>query len=114
MMTDNFPQSVQQLLRRLGATENYTGFAHTAYAVQLSIGEPNRLRLITKQIYPDVAKYYGTNWKAVERNIRTVVSVIWANNPLLLSELAGFPLADKPNNARFLSILASSFSGGTI
>ena len=34
--------------------------------------EPERLLLVTKWLYPDVAKQYGTNWKAVERDIRTV------------------------------------------
>lgn len=112
MIADSSQQSIQRLLRCLGATENYTGFSHTVYAVQLSIDRPDRLRLITKQLYPDVARYYGTNWKAVERNIRTIVSLVWANNPLLLSELAGFPLTDKPNNACFLSILAGWYANG--
>lgn len=113
MMTNSTFQHIQRLLRRLGVTENYTGFLHTAYAVQLSIDQPDRLCLITKRLYPDVARYYGTTWKAVERNIRTVVSVVWANDPQLLSELASFRLARKPNNARFLAILAGSCSNYT-
>lgn len=109
MTDDSSLQGVQQLLRRLGATENYAGFFPTVYAIQLSIGDPARLRLITKLIYLDVAWRYGTTWKAVERNMRTVVSVIWRNNPLLLSELAGFHLNRKPNNASFLAIVAGSY-----
>lgn len=112
-MTDEPFQEIQQLLRRLGITENYAGFPHTAYAIQLSISQPDRLNLITKQLYPDVARHYGTTWMAVERNIRTVASVAWTSNPLLLSELAGHELTSKPNNASFLSILASSFLNGT-
>lgn len=37
MTADSSYQRVQQLLHRLGVTENYTGFPHTVYAVQLSI-----------------------------------------------------------------------------
>ena len=96
---------IQWLLHSLGVTEEYTGFPHTIYAVQLAIDNPERLKLITKLIYPDVAGRYGTNWKAVERNMRTVVSVAWKTDPLLLSELAGFHLKRKPNNSRFLAIL---------
>lgn len=98
-------KTIQWLLRSLGATDNYVGFSHTVYAVELSISDPERLRFVTKQIYRDVAKRYGTTWTAVERDMRTLVSVIWRTNPLLLSELAGFPLYRKPNNARFLAIL---------
>lgn len=108
----NCPGRIQQLLHSLGATENYAGFFPTVYAVQLSISNPERLSLITKMIYPEVAGRYGTNWRAVERNMRTLVSVIWDSDPLLLSELAGCPLKRKPTNARFLAILAS-FCAGT-
>lgn len=104
---------IQWLLHNLGVTEEYTGFPHTVYAVQLAVSDPERLKLITKLIYPDVAGRYGTNWKAVERNIRTVVSVAWETDPLLLSELAGFHLKRKPNNGRFLAIL-TGFCSGTI
>lgn len=102
----NHARLIQGLLRRLGATEAYAGFPHMVYAVQLCISDPSRLSLITKQIYPEVAGRYGTNWRAVERNMRTMVSVAWKNDPLFLSELAGCPLKEKPDNRRFLAILA--------
>lgn len=108
MTEDSSQQTIQRLLRRLGVTENYTGFFPTVYAVQLSMGDPDRLRLITKLLYPDVAWQYGTTWRAVERNMRTIVSVVWRNNPQLLSELAGFHLGRKPNNASFLAIVAGA------
>ena len=65
---------VYDLLYQLGVTANYTGFFHTAYAVSLCVEQPDRLVLVTKWLYPEVAKQYKTNWKAVERNIRTVGS----------------------------------------
>lgn len=108
MTEDSTQQNIQRLLRRLGATENYTGFFPMAYAVQLSIADPGRLRLITKLIYLDVARQYGTTWKAVERNMRTIISVVWRNNPQMLSKLAGFHLDRKPNNASFLAIVSGA------
>lgn len=114
MTADDSQQRIQQLLHRLGVTENYTGFPHTVYAVQLSIDDPDRLQLITKRLYPDVARRYGVTWQAVERDIRTVVSVAWTADPALLSELAGRELAGKPNNASFLSILAGSCANSVL
>ena len=76
-------EDAYHLLHRLGATANYTGFSYLVRALQLCAEEPERLLLVTKWLYPDVAKQYGTNWKAVERNIRTVGRVIWnSNRPL--------------------------------
>lgn len=98
------------LLYRLGATANYTGFFHTAYAVRLCAEEPQRLLLVTKWVYPDVARQYQTTWKAVERNIRTVGAVIWRQNRPLLEQLARRPLAERPCSAQLLSILSAQFS----
>lgn len=92
---------IHDLLLRLGVTRNYKGFSQTACAVELCREEPERLELVTKWVYPDVAKRYGTNWKAVERNIRTVRGMIWERNQPLLEQLARAPLPEMPNCCRF-------------
>lgn len=105
---------IYDLLYRLGATANYTGFFHMAYAVWLCVEQPDRLLLVTKWLYPEVAKQYGTNWKAVERNIRTMSCIIWRENRPLLEELAHRHLEQKPRNAQMLAILASSLDTGPL
>ena len=70
--------------------------------------QPERLRLVTKWVYPDVARHYKTNWKAVERNIRTVNGLVWQQNRLFLEKLAGRKLLSKPSNAQLLAIPAYS------
>ena len=97
-------------LHRLGATANYTGFFYTAYGTLLCMKEPCRLTLVTKWLYPDVARYYDTNWKAVERSIRTIISYLWNNHAEMLNILAGYPMKTKPSPAEFLSILVVSLS----
>lgn len=104
---------IYDLLYRLGVTANYTGFFHTAYAVSLCTARPDRLLLVTKWLYPEVAKQYGTNWKAVERNIRTVNDIIWRESRPLLEELAHRHLKQKPRNAQLLAILAASLDTGS-
>lgn len=96
------------LLNQLGLTANYTGFFHTAYAVYLSVENPEWLLSVTKWLYPEVAKQYNTSWRAVERNIRTAGNIIWQENGPLLEYLARRPLVQKPKSAQLLAILASS------
>ena len=103
--------NIYDLLYRLGVTANYTGFFHTAYAVSLCAERSDRLLLVTKWLYPEVARQYKTNWKAVERNIRTVGSIIWRENRPLLERLAHRPLSQQPRNAQLLAILAASLDG---
>lgn len=100
--------NIYDLLYRLGVTANHTGFFHTSYAVYLAMQQPDRLLLVTKWLYPEVAKRYGTNWKAVERNIRTTNCTIWREGRPLLEELAHRHLEHKPRNAQLIAILSSS------
>ena len=90
----------------LGITANYTGFFHMGYAVKLCCERPERLLMVTKWVYPEVAKHYQTNGRAVERNIRTVGKVLWEQNRPALEQLAGRPLPDKPGNAQLLAMLS--------
>lgn len=101
---------IYDLLYRLGLTANYTGFFRISYAIFLSVENPQRLALVTKWLYPEVAKHYGTTWQAVERNIRAAVTLIWNHRSPLLPELFGVPLPPKPRNAKFLAVVAGYFS----
>lgn len=98
------------LLYRLGVTENYVGFQYAAYAAALCALEPDRLLLVTKLLYPDVARHFGTSWHAVERGLRTVVRIAWSCNAPYLSLLSDAPLVQKPCAARFLAILSHALS----
>ena len=99
---------IYDLLYRLGVTANYTGFFHIALGVQLCMERPERLLLVTKCLYPDIARRYRTSWKAVERNIRAVGALVWERNRPLLEQLAGYPLTGRPSSAQLLAILTYS------
>lgn len=96
-----------ELLHSLGVTANYIGFFHSAFAVCLALQNPNRLLLVTKWLYPEVAKHYSTSWHCVERNIRTVSKHAWTRNRLLLESLASRILPNPPSASDFLAILTS-------
>jgi hypothetical protein len=98
---------IYDLLYQLGVTANYTGFFHAACAVSLCAEQPDRLLLVTKWLYPEVAKQYNTNWKAVERNLRTVGCIIWRENRPLLEQLARRSLDRRPCTAQLLAILSA-------
>lgn len=97
---------IHDMLYNLGITAKYKGFYQTAYAIELCMESAERLLSLTKQVYPEVARRYGTNWKAVERNLRTVGSVIWQNRRPQLERLAQCTLTEKPCTAKLLSILS--------
>lgn len=102
-MTDS--QVTCDLLCQLGIYPHYKGFFHTTYAVSLCMEQQDRLLLVTKWLYPDVAKKYGTNWKAVERNIRTASAIAWKRNRPLLESLAKRHLDSRLCSAEFLALI---------
>lgn len=100
------------LLYSLGVTANYIGFFYSSFAVYLALQNPERLLLVTKWLYPEVAKHYATSWRCVERNIRTSSKIAWSHNRPLLEKLAHRPLPTRPTASAFLSILVSSLKPG--
>lgn len=105
--------SIQDLLYSLGITAKYTGFFYTSSAVHLALQSPERLLLITKWLYPEVARQYGTTWYNVEKNIRFVAAVAWELRRDKLTDIAKFDLKCKPNNSQFISILVKYFQTTT-
>lgn len=98
------------LLHRLGASFRYRGMKYTVLATALVVEDPERLTYLTKGVYMELAQRTGENAANIERNIRSIVTVIWKNpNHILLDDLAGRHLVRKPTNGEFLAILANYF-----
>ena len=113
-LLDDSPELVKiyGALYRIGIFANYKGFFYTARAVELCARQPERLQLVTKWLYPEVAAYYHTTWQAVERNIRTVVAVAWRRNPYLISQMSlSLSLTRRPTPKQFLAALVQNISG---
>ena len=114
MRSETSMVTIYGLLYRLGVTANYTGFFYIAHAVSLCMEQPDRLLLVTKWLYPEIAKQYNTNWKAVERNIRSVSNIIWQENCSLLEALAHRHLEQRPRNTQLLAILTAAIAAGSL
>ena len=104
------PAAVRRLLLKLGATPRYIGFDYEIYAITLSLENSQYLLSVTKELYPDVARKYHTTIYSVERDIRTVITIIWKRNPHLLSQIAGYPLTKKPAVGEFIAIMREYLS----
>lgn len=80
----------------------YSGCRYIIYGISLMSENVDCINYITKSMYIDIAKEYHTSWNCVEKNIRTVVNVIWnSNNKQLLSEIFGETQCKKPTNRDF-------------
>ena len=100
-----FHNNPYDLLHQLGVSANYKGFFISAYAVTLCMQQQEHLLLVTKWLYPEVARHYGINWRAVERNIRTASAIAWKRNRPLLETLAQRHLERYLPSSEFLALL---------
>jgi len=105
-------RQIEQLLYSIGLSANYVGFEQIAAALELAAAEPELLRMVTKRLYPEIAEQYGSTWKAVEHNIRTMLTFAWSAAPRRLEQMAGHALVHKPTPAQFLAILCHALSEG--
>ena len=101
---------IQKLLYSIGLTANYTGYRQMMIALEIASQEPESLCSVTKWLYPETARRCGTNWKAVERNIRTAIRCTWKTSRNTLEQMAGYSLDIVPKPAQFLAILAQGIA----
>lgn len=93
------------LLHELGLSNSRAGFRCITAAVEIALMDPRALTMVTKYLYPQTAQRCKSNWKAVERNIRTSINIVWSKDPHRLQQLTGCPVHSKPTAAHFIAIL---------
>lgn len=71
---------IDDLFRDLGAPSHLVGYDQAAYAIKLVIYDDEYIRMITKRLYPEVAKKFNTTPSRTERAIRHLVETTWARS----------------------------------
>ena len=104
---------IKRLLRSMGAGETYCGFQYTVYGIILVLEDKERLTAVTKLLYPEIARHFHTTPWRVERNIRTVVTVVWKKSDGILKEIIGGPDPERrPTNSEFFERICRFIQGG--
>ena len=101
-------KKAEALLRRLGLTGRYFGLPLLVAAIALVAEDPLLTSYqVTKALYPAIARRFQITSAAVERNIRTVVVILWERcDRDELRRLTGTPLPKRPTNSELIDILA--------
>ena len=98
------------LLLALNMPTNKKGFSYCRDSILLMAEEPGKQ--VTKEIYPVLAKEYGTSATAVEKAIRAAIDSAWENRREEIWRLYFIPAKDgvmsRPTNTQFLSRLSEA------
>ena len=74
------------------------------------VGDMDVINAVTKVLYPEVAKRFGTTASRVERAIRHAIEVAWDRGDLeTLQKYFGYTVSNakgKPTNSEFIAMIA--------
>lgn len=99
--------NAQDLLLNIGFPQHVYGYNYIIYALELISVNPEILHHITKELYPEVAKHFGSTPARVERAIRTAIQITWLyGNTQMINMIFGHTIRpDKgvPTNTQLLA-----------
>lgn len=102
------PITPERLLRYIGASGGLSGFDYAVYMIGRVASGQSSVRLITKRLYPETAKFFRVKPKSVERALGTLSLHCWNHGDReALWEIAGRRLENAPTNADFIDMLAA-------
>ena len=102
------------LFLTIGIPAHIKGYQFLRQAVKMVVEDPDRINRITKELYPGIARYFGTSASKVERAIRHAIEVAWNRGRIeTLNTAFGCKVCtpeDKPTNGEFIAMIADKLS----
>lgn len=103
---------ISALMRQLGVPAHLKGYQYLRKAIIIAVKDPTVMDGVTKILYPDIAKYYGTTASCVERAMRKAIEVAWDRGDIdFLQHYFGCtikPEMGKPTNSEFIATVADT------
>ncbi len=109
--TDNDLETrITAVLHNMGVPAHIKGYGFLRQAITMAVEDPQVISLVTKRLYPDIAKMNNTTASRVERAIRHAIEVAWdRGNVDVLNEYFGYTINNmrgKPTNSEFVAMIS--------
>ena len=103
-------EKTTMLLHDIGIPAHIKGYVYIRCAVIECFYNPVYIGQITKLLYPEIARRYGSTISRVERAIRHAIETAWSRGSLeYINEIFGYTInafKAKPTNSEFIAMLA--------
>ena len=101
---------VTNIIHEIGVPAHIKGYQYLREAIIIAVNDMDVINAITKVLYPQVAKTFGTTPSRVERAIRHAIEVAWDRGDLdTLQRFFGYTVSNtkgKPTNSEFIALIA--------
>ena len=105
---------VTDIIHEIGVPAHIKGYQYLREAIILTIKDMDMINAVTKVLYPEVAKRFGTTPSRVERAIRHAIEVAWDRGDIeVLQKYFGYTVSNikgKPTNSEFIAMIADSLT----
>ena len=105
---------VTDIIHEIGVPAHIKGYQYLREAIILTINDMDVINAVTKVLYPEVAKRFGTTPSRVERAIRHAIEVAWDRGDVeTLQKFFGYTVSGikgKPTNSEFIAMIADHLS----
>ena len=101
---------VTNIIHEIGVPAHIKGYQYLREAIIIAVNDMDVINAITKVLYPEVAKNFGTTPSRVERAISHAIEVAWDRGDLdTLQRFFGYTVSNtkgKPTNSEFIALIA--------
>ena len=101
---------VTAIIHAVGVPAHIKGYQYLREAIIIAVNDMDVINAVTKVLYPEVAKRFGTTPSRVERAIRHAIEVAWDRGDLeTLQKYFGYTVSNakgKPTNSEFIAMIA--------
>ena len=102
--------NVTAIIHEIGVPAHIKGYQYLREAIIMTVEDMEVINAVTKILYPEVARKFGTTASRVERAIRHAIEVAWDRGDLdTLQKYFGFTVSNskgKPTNSEFIAMIA--------
>ena len=106
----NLETLVTAIIHEIGVPAHIKGYQYLREAILIAVEDMDVINAVTKVLYPEVAKRFGTTASRVERAIRHAIEVAWDRGDLeTLQRYFGYTVNSakgKPTNSEFIAMIA--------
>jgi two-component system response regulator (stage 0 sporulation protein A) len=106
----NIEVEVTNILHEIGVPAHIKGYQYLRDGISMAVKNLEIINLITKQLYPAIAKEYSTTPTRVERAMRHAIEVAWSRGQKDdINALFGYKVGSgkgKPTNSEFIAMIA--------
>ena len=107
---DSDELTVTEILHQIGVPAHIKGYQYLREGIILTVRNMEVINAVTKVLYPEIAKRFGTTPSRVERAIRHAIEVAWDRGDLeTLQKYFGYTVNSakgKPTNSEFIAMIA--------